>query len=369
VKRVLVRAGLRVAPAALAIAAAAVVGLAILLLLKRNPLDVAREVRANALNAHGLRDELAYILFNATPLILTGLAVAVAFRAGLFNIGASGQILVASLTCGLAAWKLSALPGWLLFPACLAAAAAAGAAWGAVAGALKAWRGSHEVIVTIMLNFVAVALTEALSSGPWKDRTQEMAQLPDVASHARLARLGTHAFVSPDALPSLGLPFPASVPVSTAFFLALACAIAVWVWLERTTRGYELRATGHNPEAARAAGISVRRVTVLAMAVSGALAGLASIDLVLGYKGRFSHHDALGYSGAGFVGIAVCLMGRSHPAGIVAAALLFGALRHLGLLFETVPRDLILILQGATVLFVVCADVLFRRWLQRRAVA
>lgn len=368
-KRALVRAGTRIAPAALAVLASVALGLVILLLMRRNPLEVAREVRDSALAVHGLRDDLAYILHYATPLIFSGLAVAVAFRAGLFNIGASGQILVASLMCGFVAWKLSVLPGWLLFPACALAAAASGAVWGAIAGALKAWRGSHEVIVTIMLNFLAIALTEALSSGPWKDRAQEMAQLPDIAPQARLARLGTQAVASPDAWPSLGLPFPAYVPVSTAFFLALVCAAVAWLWLFRSTRGFELRAAGHNTEAARAAGISVRGVTVLAMAVSGALAGLASTDLVLGTKGRFSHHDAIGYSGVGFVGIAVCLMGRSHPAGIIAAALLFGTLRHLGLLFQTVPRDLILILQGATVLFVVCADVLFRRWLLRRAAA
>ncbi|MBI2920454.1 MAG: ABC transporter permease [Planctomycetes bacterium] len=357
----------RVLPPVLAVACAVVLGMLIVLALRLNPFAVASEVFTTAsMPPVGLRDDVGYVLAYATPLIFSGLAVAVAFRAGLFNIGGMGQIMIGSLCCGLVGWKLAALPMLLLIPAAIAVAAAGGALWGAIAGALKAWRGSHEVIITIMLNFVAVALTDWLANGPWKDPHGMAAQLPAIAPHARLARLGTYPVAAEGTPPSLGLPIPGYVPVNLALPIALLLAAAVWVWLWRTTAGYEHRAVGHNPEASRAAGISVKRVTLRAMALSGALAGISASDLVLGYKHTFRQDDAMGYAGQAFVGIAVSLMGQNHPVGIVFAALLFGALQHTGVLLKTIPKDLILILQAAVILFVICGNEIFRRLLARR---
>jgi simple sugar transport system permease protein len=342
-------------PSLAAIGCAALLGMLIVLLIGRNPLAVAGEV-VRAMRPNGLRDDAGYVLAYATPLIFTGLSVAVAFRAGLFNIGGMGQVMVGSMLAGLVGWKCSALPAAVLLPLAAAVAAAGGAAWAAIAGTLKAWRGSHEVIITIMLNFLAIALCDWVVNGPLKDPHGMIAQLPAIGEHARLPRLG-----------ALGLPFPNFVPVNAGLFVALALAAAAWIGLFRTTAGYELRAVGHNPEAARAAGISVPRVTVLAMALSGALAGIAATDIVMGYKHVYRQDDAMGYGNQAFVGIAVALMGRNHPIALVPAALLFGALQRTGHLFSTIPKDLILVLQAAVILFVICGQEIFRRALARKA--
>lgn len=372
--RLLTRAAYSAIPATLALAAAAVLGFVIVAVTGHNPFAVVRDLVAAARQAHGLRDDLACVLLYATPLIFTGLSVAVAFRAGLFNIGGMGQVLVGSLLCGYVGWKLAALPAILAIPACLAAAAAGGAAWGAIAGALKAWRGSHEVIITIMLNFCAVALADSLANGPWKAREGMTPQLPAIGESSRLPRLGARPAEAPPPEPgdphTLGIPlFPSHVQVNASLFLALLAAAGVSVYLFRTVRGYELRAVGHNPEAARAAGIPVKRVTLSAMALSGALAGLAASDLVMGIKYNYRQDDAMSYARAAFIGIAVSLMGQNHPAGIVLAALLFGVLERMGLLIQGVPKDIILILQAAVILFVICGNELFRRLVARKAAA
>lgn len=372
--RLLSRAAYSAIPATLALAAAAVLGFVIVAVTGHNPFAVVRDLVAAARQAHGLRDDLACVLLYATPLIFTGLSVAVAFRAGLFNIGGMGQVLVGSLLCGYVGWKLAALPAILTIPVCLAAAAAGGAAWGAIAGALKAWRGSHEVIITIMLNFCAVALADSLANGPWKAKEGMTPQLPAIGESARLPRLGARPAEAPPPEPgdprTLGIPlFPSHVQVNASLFLALLAAAGVSVYLFRTVRGYELRAVGHNPEAARAAGIPVKRVTLSAMALSGALAGLAASDLVMGIKYNYRQDDAMSYARAAFIGIAVSLMGQNHPAGIVLAALLFGVLERMGLLIQGVPKDIILILQAAVILFVICGNELFRRLVARKAAA
>jgi len=362
----------RIVPPLLAVLCAALLGLGIIAALGLNPLQVLRNLAATADRPpYGLRDDAAYVLLYATPLIFTGLSVAVAFRAGLFNIGGMGQVLVGCLFCGYVGWKGSFLPAGILIPLCALAGAAGGAAMGAIAGALKAYRGSHEVIITIMLNFCAVAFTDSLANGPWKAKQGMTAQLPEIAEQARLPRLGAHPpGAAADAPPTLGIGLLSGhVQVNVSLFIALAAAAGMWVWLWKTTRGYEVRAVGHNPEAARAAGIPVKGVTLSAMAVSGALAGLASTDFVLGYKYNYRQDDAMGYAGQAFIGIAVSLMGQNHPVGIILAALLFGGLQRTGSLLKDVPKDLVFVLQAAVILFVISGNEIFRRFLARRATA
>ena len=288
---------------------------------------------------------IGQVLFKATPLVLTGLSVALAFRAGLFNIGAEGQLTVGAFATALAGAALPIdAPAVLALPIALAAGAAAGALWGAIPGALKAWTGAHEVINTIMMNFIAAGLV--LWAG------NEWAFVGET-EHTR--RVVDGAF-----LPDLGL---AGSAANLSVFLALACAGAVWYFLARTRRGFELRALGLAPLAAEAGGVDLRRATVLAMTASAGLAGLVGANYVLGYKHYYE--NGMG-SGAGYMGIAVALLGRNHPAGVVAAALLLATLQHGGLAAsELVPRELIDVLQAVIILAVAACSAEVRRLLAR----
>jgi general nucleoside transport system permease protein len=287
-------------------------------------------------------------LFKATPLIFCGLAVAVGFRAGLFNIGAEGQLTVAAFAAALAGTQFVDLPHVLLLPLILLVAIAAGAAWGAVPGVLKARFGSHEVINTIMLNFIAFALVSYLGRGVFQPAT------------VRTAEIGAWA-----TLPRLDAWFPAlrGSPANLSLLLALLAAVAVGVVLFRTRLGFEVRALGLNATAARYGGVPVGATQVRAMAISGALAGLAGMNFVLGYK----HFFELGFSaGAGFMGIAVALLGRNHPAGVVLAALFFGALSHGGLaISQRVPKELVDILQAIVILLAICVHQVVERAARR----
>jgi simple sugar transport system permease protein len=266
---------------------------------------------------------LGQVIFRATPLVFTGLAVAFAFRAGLFNIGAEGQLLVGSFVTAIVG---AALPAPIAVVGSLAAGALAGALLAGIAGALRARFGAHEVITTIMLNFIAQALV--LLAGREAFFLPETVHTAPVA--ARLAPLG------------------ASTAASTAFFLALAAAVACHVFLFRLRPGFELRAFGASPLAAQAAGVSAGRTIVLAMGVSGALAGLVGAATVLGYKGYFE--QGMG-SGAGFMGIAVALLARNHPLAIVPAALFFGTLAQGGLAANAlVPKEIIEVIQAVIIL-------------------
>jgi general nucleoside transport system permease protein len=287
-------------------------------------------------------DGIGYTLFYATPLIFTGLAVAVAFRAGLFNVGAEGQLYAGAFAAAWVGITCAGLPGWLLAPLACAAAVAAGAAWGALPGILKARFGAHEVITTIMLNFVAVALAGYLTQYRYRQPGDAILETRAVGAGAHLARLG-----------SLVPGLPARIPLNLAFPAALAACGLVYVLLWRTRWGYELRVTGAGPDAAAYGGIAAGRQLVIAMAISGALAGMVGINEVLGYRYRYYDGFSAGY---GFTGIAVALLGRNHPAGVALAALLFGALVRgglfVGIFSEHVSRDLVLVLQGLAILFV-----------------
>lgn len=327
------------APPILAVLAAFAVGGVIVALVGDSPVQTFTLLIGSALT---WPDGIGYTLFYATPLIFTGLAVALAMRAGLLNIGAEGQLTLAAFAAAWAGITFAGAPAFLLVPLCIAAAVLAGAIWGAVPGVLKARFGAHEVITTIMLNFVAVAIASYFTEYHYKKPGDALLQTVPIADAAQIPRFGRF-------LPN----FPERIPLSVAFLLALATCVAVAIFLKRTRWGYEIRATGANPDAAEYGGISTPRQIVLAMALSGGLAGLVAVSEVLGYRYRYYDGFSAGY---GFTGIAVALLGRNRPLGVLLAALLFGALLRGGLFVdiftEKVSKDLIFVLQALIILFV-----------------
>lgn len=297
--------------------------------------------------AFGSPQALATTLIKTTPYIFAGLAVALAFKCGLFNIGAEGQIALGALCSAFVGYSLQGMPIWIHLPLTLSAGVAGGAFWGALPGALKAFTGAHEVITTIMFNYLALQFVQLMLSGPMKDKNPAIvvSQTPKLASSAWLPMLA----------PDLGL--------HSGVLLALLTAGLIWFFLWKTTWGFEIRTVGANPNAARYAGISVARNIILAMAISGGLAGLGGAVEVTGVDLQGTRYLALGFSsGYGFDAIAVALLGRSHPAGVVAAALLFGAL-HAGTRqmqsASEIPGDIISVIQGLILLFI-AADAIVR---------
>ncbi|MDO9286306.1 MAG: ABC transporter permease [Aquabacterium sp.] len=308
-------------------------------------LDPVQVITLLVKGAFGSQAGLGYTLYYATTFVFTGLAVAVAFHGGLFNIGGEGQAMMGGLGCAAVALGLGDhLGAALLLPLMVAAAMAAGALWGAVPGALQAWRGSHIVITTIMFNFIASALLAYLLVNVLKAPGSMTVETGPFPASAHLA--GMH-----QVLAALGIAWPRT-PLNLSVLLAVAAAVVVYLFLWRSRAGYELRAVGFSPDAAHYGGIRPRGQVMLAMAISGALAGLVGINELAGVQ----HRLLLDYVvGAGFTGIAVSLIGRNHPVGIVLAALLFGALYQGGaeLAFE-IPgfsRDMVTTLQGLIVLF------------------
>jgi ABC-type uncharacterized transport system permease subunit len=347
----------------LAVVAAFLIGALIVLLIGENPLTVYWLLLSSAFGLYDALgnftwDNWGYTLFYATPLIFTGLAVALAFQCGLLNIGAEGQLYAGAFAAAWVGFTLTGLPGVVLAGLAILAALLAGGIWGAIPGWLKAWFGSHEVINTIMLNFVAVGLVSYLTQVHFKAPSDPIMQTEMIAEKAALPRFA--ALLSP-----FGIDFPARIPLNLSFLLALLAAFLVWFFLRRTSAGYELRAVGANSAAAEYGGISIRRQTVLALAISGGLAGLVGVNEVLGYRYRYYHDFSPGY---GFAGIAVALLGRNHPFGVVLAALLFGALNRGGLFIDIftdrVSKDLVQVLQAIIILFV-AIEVLFRRGVVR----
>jgi simple sugar transport system permease protein len=326
---------------AVSLAAALLLSAGLVALLGESPATALRLLFAGAF---GSGDAVGYTLYYATNFIFTGLGVAVAYHAGLFNIGAEGQAYIGGLGVGLVALAAGGWPAWVVLPAAVMAAAAFGAAWAFIPAWLQARRGSHVVITTIMFNFIASALMTYLlvnvliKPGQQSPESREFganAVLP--AMHELLAKVGVRVAAS---------------PLNAAFLLALAAGGLVWVLLWRTRWGFRVRVTGANPAAAVYAGIRPGRITVGAMLLSGALAGGLGLNELLGGQHRLTL-DFPG--GAGFVGIAVALMGRNHPVGIVAAAVLFGALYQGGsqLAFDLprINRDFVVVIQGLVILF------------------
>lgn len=309
--------------------------------------DPFHALKLLVVGAVGSPDSIGYTLYYSTNFIFTGLAVAVAFHAGLFNIGGEGQAYLGGLGCGLAILALDGyLPAWLMIPVAIAAAALFGAAWAAVPAWLQAWRGSHIVITTIMFNFVASALMVYLM-------VNVLIAPGSMTPQSR--GFGASAF----------LPMLMGSTLNASIILALACCAGVWVFLWRTSWGYALRTMGHNPAAAIYAGTNLRHMTMLAMCLSGALAGLVGVNELMGVQHRILLDFQAGY---GFAGIAVALMGRNHPLGVALAALLFGALQQGGaeLAFDVpqITREMVVVIQGLVILFSGALEHLPRPWLQ-----
>ncbi|MBZ4022573.1 sugar ABC transporter permease [Rhodobacter sp. TJ_12] len=296
-----------------------------------------------------------YTLYYTTSFIFTGLAVTVAYHAGQFNIGGEGQAQLGGLGVALVCLALP-WPHWSM--ALLAASVGAalfGAAWAAIPAWLQAKRGSHIVITTIMFNYIGAALivymlVEVLrpvgQMDPASARFPEGAKLPNFGQ-----------------IPGFDLIFSNKVPANVSFFVAVAACFAVWALLWRTKLGYEIRAFGKSESAAVYAGISPVRVIMLSMLISGGLAGLMAINNVMGESERLVQNSS---EGAGFIGIAVALMGRNHPFGVFLAALLFGFLYQGGAemgLWTTIPIELRLLLQGLVILFTGALDTMVRMML------
>lgn len=328
-----------------AVALALVAGAGFILAIGEDPFSIYALMARETL---GTGYGIGQTLFKATPLIFCGLAVGLGFRAGLFNIGVEGQLIVASFAAALFAAALAGLPAAALLPLTLLVAMAAGALWGAVPGVLKARFGAHEVINTIMLNFVAAALVSYLGRGVFQHAT------------VRTAEIGVGAF-----LPRFDAMIPAlrGSPANWSLLLGVIAALAVGFLLFRTRLGFELRALGLNAPAAEYGGVSLGTTWIKAMALSGAIAGLAGMNFVLGYK----HFFELGFSaGVGFLGIAVALLGRNHPLGIVLASLFFGALLYGGLAInQRVPKELVEVLLAIVILIAISVQQVVERAARR----
>ncbi len=341
----------------IAVLAAFVVGGLIVLLIGDNPFQTFYLLISNSF---GSLDDVGYMLFYATPLIFTGLAVMVAFRCGLLNIGAEGQLYVAAFATAWVGikfggamvnvfgeqqdWSWVSLPAILLVPLCILTAMVVGGIWGAIPGILKAKFGSHEVINTIMLNFIAIALVSYFTQYHYKEPGDPNLQTVQIGEAARIPRISQF-------IPGMS----DFVPLSVAFLIAILACVLVYIFLWKTKWGYELRAVGENASAAEYGGISPKKQIIIAMTISGALAGMVAIGEVLGDRYLY-YHDFSG--GVGFLGIAVALLGRNHPLGVFIAAIFFAILYRGGIFVdaftEYVSKDLVEVLQAIVILFVAC---------------
>ena len=311
-------------------------------LVGESPTEVLSALIKGAL---GTQRGLSYTLYYATTFVFTGLAVAVAFHAGLFNIGGEGQAMMGGLGAGLVAlWLAPSLPAWIMLPLMVIASGVFAAAWGAVPGYLQAYRGSHIVITTIMFNFLASTIMVYLLVNVLKPAGEMAPESAPFAASAKMPRVH-------EALAAVGITWPSS-PLNMSIVLAILACIAVYLLLWKTRMGYQIRASGASPGAAEYAGISPQRQIIVAMAISGALAGMVAMNEVAGVHNKLLTDFV---AGAGFTGIAVALMGRNHPVGIVLSSLLFGMIFQGGaeVAFEipSFTKDMVVMLQGFIVLF------------------
>jgi simple sugar transport system permease protein len=313
-----------------------VIALSLTLLAGENPFHIA-QILFNS--AFGSRYDLGLTLFYTTPLIFCGLSVALAFHSGLFNIGGEGQLTMATITAAAIGVFLPNVPFPLAPLLALAGALTMGAFWGLIAGWLRAVRGSHEVIVTIMLNFIAAGLASWFT----------LRVIPNPNSqNPETAMVGTGYLLKDYDLIAKFFP---DTPVSAALVIAICVAISVWVLLWKTTFGYELRTVGANPEAAHRAGISEKKIRIWAMGLAGALAGFVALGEVMGSAGQYKVGFSADY---GFIGIAVALLAQNNPIGVIFAAFLMGALHKgasdLDLEATTITRDFSKIIQSLIIL-------------------
>jgi simple sugar transport system permease protein len=333
------------------VTAAFIISGLVVMAIGENPFTAVKLLIGGAL---GDLEGIGFTLYYATSFIFTGLAVAICFQAGLFNIGVDGQAYVAGLGAALVALHFGFLPGVLLAPLCIIGAALFGAGFAAIPGYLQAKRDSHLVITTIMFNYIASAFMGYLLVDVLRKPGQMNPETPGFPSGATIPQIR-------DLVAYLGWQWP-DTPFNLSFVLALLCAYLIWLLIWRTRLGYEIRAVGANHTAAIYGGISPSRITIITVLMSGALAGGLAVNVLLGEE----HRLILQYTADfGFVGIAVALMGRGHPAGIVLAAILFGMLYQGGaeLAFDEpkITRDMIVVIQGLVVLFAGALEHMFKR--------
>lgn len=322
----------------------------------QNPLE-AFSILINGALGNGMG--IGFTLFYATSFIFTGLSVAMAYHAGLFNIGSEGQAYVGGLGCALVALALDHyVPWYVTMPFAILGAAIFGAAWAFIPAWLQAKRGSHIVITTIMFNFIGAALMVYM--------------LVHVLKPAGAMSPETRGFLPGGQLPSLNWLMAmfgsrlGPAPLNISFLIALVMCVAVWFLIWRTKFGYSVRALGLSPSAATYAGIPYARTVIVTMLLSGGLAGMMALNVVMGSADRLQVEFV---GGAGFVGIAVSLMGRNHPIGIVLAAILFGILYQGGaqvsFMMPQITRDMIVMIQGLVILFAGALEFLYRPALAR----
>ncbi len=338
---------------------AAILSALVILAIGESPMNALKIMVDGAL---GSTYGWGYTLYYATNFIFTGLAVSIAFHARMFNIGGEGQAMIGGLGVALVCmyvpwphWSLALLGGTV-------AAALFGAAWAAIPAFLQAKRGSHIVITTIMFNFIAAALLNYLLIGALKPQgSMEPAtgKFPEA----------THLPNLHDVLGFFGIEFSKAAPANFTFFVAILACVAVWALIWRTKLGYEIRAFGHSESAAKYAGISPTKIIMVSMLISGGLAGMMAINNVQGEAERLVLNAV---EGAGFIGIAVALMGRSHPFGVFLAAILFGFLYQGGAelaLWTKIPREMIVVIQALVILFTGALDNMVRMPLERAFLA
>lgn len=340
----------------LAALAAFVVGGIMLLALGVNPITA---YQAMIEGAFGSPNAIADTIVKATPLLFVGVGITVAFRGGMINIGGEGQMILGGLAATTAALALPDWPSWAIIPFCLILGFLAGAFWGLIPGALKAYMNVNEILTTIMLNAIAVQLMNYLLRGPLMDPVQ----------------IENGSFIPQTARFSVAADLPRLIPtrLHAGTLLAIIAAILIWVLLWRTTIGFRIRAVGLSPAAARRAGIHVKWYGMLAMIISGAMAGLAGAVQVLGVNHRmFTDGTATGFTGgAGFNGIVAALFGQLHPIGTIPASFVFGSMIVGANQMQRavqVSSSLIVALNGLLVIFVVSSEIFRRRIARRREI-
>jgi len=324
--------------------------------------DPMMAINTMVTGALGSSSGWGYTLYYTTNFIFTGLAVAVAFHARLFNIGGEGQAMLGGLGVALVCLAIP-WPHWIIaLPAAMIGAALFGAAWAAIPAYLQAKRGSHIVITTIMFNFIAFSLLNHMLVNVLR---------PPGAMDPASARFpeGAHLPTFRDMFSTADVILFRGAPVNVTFFVALLACIVIWLLIWKTRLGYEIRAFGQSESAAVYAGINPVKITMLTMLISGGLAGLMAINNVMGEAERLVLNSV---EGAGFIGIAVALMGRSHPLGVLIAALLFGFLFQGGAelgLWTKIPREMVTVIQALVILFTGALDNMIRMPIERMILA
>lgn len=325
---------------AIAVLAAFVVGAVLIRMAGANPIQA---YVALFRGAFGSVRGFSETVVKATPLALAGLGVAVAFKCSVWNLGAEGQLLMGAIGATGVGLAFSELPAPVLLPLTLLTAFAAGGLWGAIVGALRAWFNANELVVTLMMNYIAIFLVNYLVSGPWRDPSIAEPQTAMISVNAQLPRLISSGRMHAGAL------------------VAIVCAVMTYILLFRTSIGYKIRVTGANAKAARYGGINVEMIVIIAMMISGGLAALAGMGEVAGVHLRLMDGISSGY---GYTAIVVALLGRLHPGGVVLAALLFGGLLVGADAMQrvaAVPASLVQVIIGLILLFVLGGDFLINR--------